>query len=165
MAHKYRRLPQIQFIAALGNPESRAGSGARSWGLWRVDPGPRGVPLVEFRRLLSTAAVKFDPTEWWIEEHGLLMEKPEPLGPGRYLVTGDREVTTELEIRDDGTWSLAEGTLFDVTHLPCRAARYHGGSPEAADLGCFPVIPGAAMPEIPGSRKTDYAVIFVIGVA
>ena len=50
---------------------------------------------------------------------------------GKYLVTGDREVTTVLTVQADGTnWELLEGTLHDVTHLPCRSARYiaTGGS-------------------------------------
>ena len=32
-----------QFIAALGDPGATSGSGAQSWGLWPLDPGPRGV--------------------------------------------------------------------------------------------------------------------------
>ena len=44
---------------------------------------------------------------------------------GKYLVTGGREVTTTLTVHADGRWELADGaTLYDVTHLPCRAARY-----------------------------------------
>ena len=92
------------------------------------------------------------------------MEKPEfPLASGRYLVTGDREVTTVLTVEDDdGSWALADGaTLLDVTHLPCRAARYtpvdgpDAGSPANATLSDFPVTPGALMP----------AVIFVLAIA
>ena len=45
-----------------------------------------------------------------------------------YLVTGGRFVTTVLTIANQGTtWSLDAkdgATLYDVTHLPCRAARY-----------------------------------------
>ena len=64
-----------------------------------------------------------------------------------------------------GGWKLEEGTLYDVTHLPCRAARYRGGSPARATLSYFPVTPGAVMPEIGGcSRKQDYAVVFVVAV-
>jgi hypothetical protein len=70
------------------------------------------------------------------------MEKPTlPLPPGQYLVTGDRQVTTVLTIHPkdkDGNerWELADGaTLYDVTHLGCRSARY---TPEKADNSCSP---------------------------
>jgi hypothetical protein len=120
---------------------------------------------------------KFDAADWWLEEHGLIMEKPTfPLPPGKYLVTGLRKVTTVLTIqpRDkDGNqrWELADGaTLYDVTHLGCRSARY---TPATADNSCspsnvgttgFPVNPGAAMPVVNGCRKQDYAVLIVIGL-
>ena len=59
------------------------------------------------------------------------MEKPTfPLAPGKYLVTGDRKVTTVLTIHPkdrDGNqrWELADGaTRHDVPHLGCRSARY-----------------------------------------
>ncbi len=35
----------LQYIAALGDPKAMSGMGAQTWGLWRVDPGPRGVRL------------------------------------------------------------------------------------------------------------------------
>ena len=103
-----------------------------------------------------------------------MMEKPEfPLASGRYLVTGDREVTTVLTVEDDdGSWALADGaTLLDVTHLPCRAARYtpvdgpDAGSPANATLSDFPVTPGALMPAVEGCKQVDYAVIFVLAIA
>jgi hypothetical protein len=178
----FKRIP-TQFIAALGDPEATAGTGAQSWGLWRVDPGPRGVHLSEYEELkaaggLTAAQWIFDAEDWWLEEHGLIMEKPEfPLPPGKYMVTGDREVTAVLTIQPidkDGTqrWELDKGAkLHDVTHLPCRSARY---SPVNAESSCmpskaqqtaFPVTPGAAMPAVEGCTKQDYAVLFVIGVA
>ena len=41
------------------------------------------------------------------------------------MVTGGREVTTMLSIDAQGGWKLENGaTLYDVTHLPCRSARY-----------------------------------------
>ena len=56
----------------------------------------------------------------------MITEKPTfPLPPGKYLVTGDRKVTTVLTIRPkdkDGNqrWELADGaTFYDVTHLGC----------------------------------------------
>jgi hypothetical protein len=69
-------------------------------------------------------------------------------------------------------WELDGGAkLYDVTHLPCRSARYTpvpgqaACSPERARTSDFPVKPGAAMPAIEGCVKQDYAVLFVIGVA
>jgi hypothetical protein len=144
----FQRLPTTQFIAALGDPRASSGVilGDRPWGLWRVDPGPRGV--------------------WLREEHGLIMETPAfPLPPGRYLVTGGRSVTTGLTVDKLGNWQLDEGTLYDVTHLPCRAARYKGSSPTAANPRDFPVTPGAIMPSVPGAEQQDYAVLFLVGRA
>jgi hypothetical protein len=179
---KFKRIP-TQFIAALGDPGATSGSGAQSWGVWRVDPGPRGVRLENYAQLQAARGVApaqwtFDTTDWWLEEHGLIMEKPDfPLPAGQYLVTGDREVTAVLTIEakdKDGAqrWSLDKGaTLYDVTHLPCRSARYASSgkdnvcSPSAAKQSEFPVQPGAAMPAVNGCTKQDYAVLFVIGVA
>ena len=76
------------------------------------------------------------------------MEKPDfPLPPGKYMVTGGREVTTVLTIDDGGGWKLDDGAkLHDVTHLPCRSARYvpeaDGASPANANPAEFPVTPG-----------------------
>jgi hypothetical protein len=39
----------MQFIAALGDPESSSGEGAQTWGIWTTDPGPRGVWLKDFK--------------------------------------------------------------------------------------------------------------------
>ena len=179
---KFKRVP-TQFIAALGDPSARSGSNAETWGIWTIDPGPRGVWLDRFDRLQANGGVapsnwQFDGDDWWLEEHGLIMEKPEfPLAPGKYVVTGDREVTTiltvhEKDVSGSQSWELDYGaTLFDVTHLPCRSARY---SPVSDDAPCsplqasqseFPVTPGAEMPVVPGCHKQDYAVLFVIGVA
>ena len=77
---KFRRI-STQYIAALGNPGATSGSGAQSWGLWPLDPGPRGVKLNRYQSLkdaggVSPARWKFDETDWWLEEHGLLMEQP-----------------------------------------------------------------------------------------
>ena len=178
----FRRIP-TQFIAALGDPDATSGRGAESWGLWRVDPGPRGVWLDGYERLKAAGGVapaqwNFDSTDWWLEEHGLIMEKPDfPVPPGKYVVTGDREVMTVLTVHTtdksgDRRWELANGAkLYDVTHLPCRSARYTPAestdscSPAAAQKTAFPVAPGAAMPPVEGCNKQDYAVLFVIGVA
>jgi len=179
---KFKRI-STQYIAALGDPEARAGSGAQSWGLWPLDPGPRGVRLKNYAQLqrangLAPARWKFDGADWWLEEHGLIMEQPEfPLPPGKYLVTGDRAVTTVLTIHPadqngDTRWELADGaTLYDVTHLACRSARYQQATgdractPANAQESAFPVSPGGAMPPVQGCKKQDYAVLIVIGVA
>ena len=179
---KFQRI-STQFIAALGPPDATSGSGAQSWGLWPLDPGPRGVRLSSFEQLKEAGGVaparwKFDQTDWWLEEHGLIMEQPKfPIPPGKYLVTGDREVTTVLTIHPadkngNSRWELDDqATLYDVTHLPCRAARY---TPMTGDGSCspanvqktaFPVAPGGTMPPVEGCKKQDYAVLIVIAVA
>ena len=178
---KFRRI-EPQYIAALGAPGATSGNDAQSWGLWSQDPGPRGCKLDLYPQLKEAGGVapaqwKFDNKDWWLEEHGLIMEKPTfPLPPGKYLVTGDREVTTVLTIHPkdkDGNqrWELANGaTLDDVTHLACRSARY---TPATSDSLCspssvrttgFPVTPGAAMPVVNGCHKQDYSVLIVVGL-
>jgi hypothetical protein len=179
----FKRIP-LQFVAALGEPDASEGNGAQHWGLWPIDPGPRGVRLNRFEQLQSAGGVapagwQFDANDWWLEENGLIMEQPDvPLAPGKYLVTGDREVTTVLTIypddeQGDRRWELADGaTLYDVTHLGCRSARYtaipgaaEGAcTPANAPLDAFRVAPGAAMPPVEGCMKQDYAVLFIIGV-
>ncbi|CUS33100.1 conserved exported hypothetical protein [Candidatus Nitrospira nitrificans] len=178
---KFRRI-STQYIAALGDLGATAGSGAQLWGLWLLDPGPRGVKLNHYPSLKDAGGVaparwKFDETDWWLEEHGLIMEQPTvPLPPGKYLVTGARKVTAVLTIHPadshgDRRWELDQGaTLYDVTHLACRSARYTpaavGGacSPANAKQTSFPVAPGGAMPPVDGCTKQDYAVLIVIGV-
>jgi len=171
-----QRLPRTQFIAALGDPKASEGPivSKDSWGLWNVDPGPRGVFLRDYEKdilqkdkMIAPAGWTFDPNNWWLEEHGLIMESPDfPLQDGKYLVTGGRTVTTILTILDN-KWKLDEGTLYDITHLPCRSAKYQpngdGGSPVSANPKDFPVTPGAVMPSVPGAKQQDYAVLFVLG--
>ena len=179
---KFQRI-STQFIAALGPPGATSGSGAQSWGLWPLDPGPRGVRLSRFEQLEEAGGVAparwtFDHTDWWLEEHGLIMEQPGfPIPPGKYLVTGDREIKTVLTIHpadNDGNrrWELDDqATLYDVTHLACRSARY---TPATGDGSCspanvqktaFPVTPRGAMPAVEGCKKQDYAVLFLIAVS
>jgi hypothetical protein len=132
---------------------------------------------------VAPAGWAFDKNDWWLEEHGLIMSKPDPLPRKkvdkdtkevlpykRYVVTGDREVTTILKVFEDGRWELAKGTLYDVTHLPCRSAKYttpaqagSSCSPTSAERQQFPVKPGAEMPAVAGCSKQDYAVLFVLG--
>jgi hypothetical protein len=181
-ATTFQRIP-TQFIAALGDPNASSGNGAQSWGLWSKDPGPRGVRLKNYDQLQADGGVapaqwKFDQGDWWLEENGLIMEQPDfPVPPGRYIVTGDREMVAVLTVHPaDGNgerrWELDKGAkLYDVTHLPCRSARYtpiagsNSCSPARADQTAFRVRPGAPMPEVEGCNKQDYAVLFVIAVA
>lgn len=179
---KFQRI-STQYIAALGDPDATSGSGAQGWGLWPLDPGPRGVRLSNLEQLEEAGGVaparwRFDHTDWWLEEHGLIMEQPTiPIPPGQYLVTGGREVTTALTIHPadkngNSRWELDEqATLYDVTHLACRSARY---TPTTGDNSCspanvqktaFPVTPGGVMPPVEGCKKQDYAVLIVIAVA
>jgi hypothetical protein len=177
----FRRVP-TQYIAALSGPDARSGNDAQTWGLWRQDPGPRGVPLTEYERLKASGGVApsswtFDDKAWWLEEHGLIMEKPEfPLPPARYMVTGGRAVTTVLTVdamAKDGTqrWALDDATVYDVTHLRCRSAVYTPAAgagactPAKAQMAAFPVRPGAPMPPVEGCNKQDYAVFIVVAVA
>src|SRR6187402_2595733 len=75
---KFRRI-EPQFIAALGDPKATSGGGAQSWGLWSQDPDPRGCKLDRYEQLKAAGGVapsqwKFDAADWWLEEHGLIME-------------------------------------------------------------------------------------------
>jgi len=178
----FKHIP-VEYIVALGDPNASSGSGAQEWGLWHQDPGPRGCLLNNYKELKASGGIapaqwKFDSKDWWLEEHGLIMEKPTfPLTPGKYVVTGGREVTTVLTVYPADSegkerWELANGAkLYDVTHLPCHAARYtpaandNSCSPAMAQQTAFPVAPGVPMPSINGCHKQDYAVLFVIGVA
>ena len=152
------------------------GYGARDWGVWRTDPGNTGVHFSGIPALESTGRAPrgwtFDPTEWWVEEHGLIMVNPDPMPPGRYKVVWlNRRAgyvpTVELTITGD-SWELSDGaTLHDVTHGPCRSAKYttpaRGGQclPDNVPQRQFPVRPGAVMPDVPGCDRLDYAVLFV----
>lgn len=171
-----------QYIAALGDPAATEGEDAATWGLWPVDPGPRGVPVYKYPELAAADGVapagwRHDGAAWWLEENGLLMEPPVfPLPAGQYVVTGAREVTSILTVGEpdgDGNqpWSLANGaTIHDVTHLKCRAALYtpaaDGAScqPDRTPVQVFPMRPGISMPEVEGCAKRDYHVLIVIGM-
>jgi len=188
---QFKRLSPIQFIAAIGDPQATSGTGAEKWGLWREDPGPRGVYLRDYEKKLASkggrapAGWSMDPSNFYVEEHGLIMEVPAPLPlqkverdgermrvvapEKRYIVTGDRDVTAVLTVRDDGRWELSKGTLYDVTHLPCRTGVYTptaAGSckPLESMQSKFPVKPGALMPTFDGCNTADWAVLFVVGV-
>lgn len=170
-----------QYIAALADPHATSGTGAETWGIWTVDPGPRGVFLRDFKTDIATggsteAGWTFDPADWWLEEYGRIMEAPTfPLEPGQYVVTGNRDAVSILTVYapdENGhmRWDLDKGaTLHDVTHLGCRSARYTpavaGGScsPMNASTQMFPVEPGGVMPAVTGCAKQDYAVLLVVG--
>ena len=49
--------------AVPGDPESDFGEGASSWGIWRVDPGPRGVYLKDWPKLAAQGGVA--PHKWY----------------------------------------------------------------------------------------------------
>ena len=132
---KFRRI-EPQYIAALGDPRATSGSGAQSWGLWSQDPGPRGCKLDRYDQLKAAGGVapsqwKFDAADWWLEEHGLIMEKPTfPLPPGKYLVTGDRKVTTVLTIQPkdkngNQRWELADGATLRMAIEGSGVLRVH----------------------------------------
>src|SRR6185312_7846271 len=57
-----------QYIAALGDAGATSGVGAESWGLWREDPGPRGVRLSSYAALKADGVApeqwKFDGSDW-----------------------------------------------------------------------------------------------------
>jgi hypothetical protein len=176
----YTAIP-TQYIAALGPTGATAGNDAETWGLWAVDPGPRGVWIDDYATLVANGGVapdgwQFDASGWWLEEHGLMMEAPTfPLPAGQYVVTGAREVTSVLTVaapdaEGHQAWSLADGaTLYDVTHLRCRAAVYTPAdgqicNPEATPTQVFPMEPDRAMPAVEGCSKRDYQVLIVIGM-
>src|SRR5215467_12985591 len=76
---KFQRI-STQFIAALGDPGATSGSGAQSWGLWPLDPGPRGVELNSYQRLKDPGAVAaphrtVKATDWSREEQGYTTEE------------------------------------------------------------------------------------------
>ena len=177
---KYTPIP-TQYIAALGDASATRGTGAEDWGLWVVDPGPRGVRLTESAGFLAKgvapAGWAFDSHDWWVEEYGRIMEKPSfPIPPGRYVVTNGKSMISILTVHEkDGAghmaWEFANGaTLISVTHLGCRAGRYR---PQSAGAACtpasvateqFPIAPGAAMPPVPQCSKQDYQVLIAIGM-
>jgi len=178
---KLNRIP-TQYIAALGDPGAKSGTDAQTWGLWPVDPGPRGVHTRNFADLIARAGVapagwRYDATAWWLEEHGLIMEAPVfPLPPGKYAVTGGRDVTAVLSIEaadvtGKQAWSLSDGaTIYDVTHLRCRAALYTPKAdgqlctPDKTPTRFFPMGPDESMPSVTGCNKRDYQVLIVVGM-
>jgi len=177
---KFRRV-RPQYIASLAAPGAKSGGGAQTWGLWRVDPGPIGVWLRQYDKLrklgYGPSGWQFDADDWWLDENGLIMKAPEfPMPAGQYLVTNGESNVSVLTVEEPDAaggqaWALSdEKTIADVTHGPCRSARYtpEGASgtcsPADADRSVFPLVPGASPPAVEGCRKVDYAVLIVIGL-
>lgn len=172
---------ETQYIAALGDPLATNGTDASDWGLWAVDPGPRGVQVTDYAGLVANAGVaptgwQFDSAGWWLEEHGLIMEAPSfPLPAGQYVVTGGRDTTAVLSVlpadsEGKTAWSLSDNaSVYDVTHLGCRAALYtaqsgQSCSPDATPTNVFPMRPDISMPAVKGCTKRDYQVLIVVGM-
>ena len=177
---KFRRV-RTQYIASLAPPDATSGTGAETWGIWRVDPGPIGVWLRFYQLLkkagnIAPAGWRFDIDDWWLDENGLIMRAPDfPISPGQYYVTNGEDQIALLTIEapdKDGkqAWSLSDGkTIKDVTHGPCRSARYTpiGASgtctPEKANVSDFPLQPGEEVPPIELCNRQIYAVLIVFG--
>lgn len=178
---KFKSVP-LQYIAALGPEGATSGTNAETWGYWREDPGPIGVWLRLYKMLakagnVAPAGWKFDIDDWWLDENGLIMKAPEfPMPAGQYLVTNGEDLAAELTIEGpdaDGrqAWSLSHGrVLKDVTHGPCRSARYtpegESGtcSPAKADQSVFPLAPAEPPPPVAGCKRKQYAVLIVFAL-
>lgn len=172
---------KTQYIAALAPAGATSGTGAETWGIWRVDPGPIGVWLRLYQMLrkagnIAPAGWRFDLDDWWLDENGLIMKAPDfPIPPGKYLVTNGEENASLLTIdppdqNGNQNWSLNnEMTIGDVTHGPCRSARYTpiGASgtctPENADRSVFPLELGKELPAVKDCNRKIYAVLIVFG--
>lgn len=63
---KFKRI-STQFIAALGDPKSSSGANVNEWGLWTLDPGPRGVYLKDYtKKIVTNNGVA--PSGWKFDE-------------------------------------------------------------------------------------------------
>tara|TARA_B110000208_G_scaffold42957_1_gene56799 strand:- start:14513 stop:15157 length:645 start_codon:yes stop_codon:yes gene_type:complete len=178
---KIRRV-QPQYIATLAPGNAMSGTGAETWGLWRIDPGPIGVWLRFYQLLqkagnIAPAGWRFDINDWWLDENGLIMKAPEfPMPAGKYYVTNGEDQISLLTVEqpdNDGkqAWSLSDDkTIANVTHGPCRSARYTPTgtagtcSPKNASLEVFPLKPGESPPLVSGCDRKEYAVLIVFGL-
>jgi hypothetical protein len=179
---KFKRV-QTQYIASLALEGETSGTGAESWGIWTVDPGPIGVWLRFYQALhkagnIAPAGWRFDIDDWWLDENGLIMKAPNfPIPAGEYLVTNGEENIAILNVEKASTdgkqaWSLSDDkSISDVTHGPCRSARYTpeidtsgSCSPVDADRSVFPLKPGEAPPPVRGCDRQNYAVLIVVGL-
>lgn len=171
-----------QYIATLAPSGATSGTGAETWGLWRVDPGPIGVWLRFYQLLqkagnLAPAGWRFDIDDWWLDENGLIMKAPEfPMPAGNYYVTNGEDHISLLTVEKpdangEQAWSLSdEKTIGNVTHGPCRSARYtpEGNSatcsPANANRDAFPLKLGEIPPPVDGCNRKQYAVLIVFGL-
>ena len=177
---KFRRI-KTQYIATQAPSDKSFGTGAETWGIWKVDPGPIGVWLKFYQALqkagnIAPSGWRFNIDDWWLDENGLIMKAPQfPMPPGGYYVTnGEKNISLLMIGKPDSmgkqTWSLSDSkTIADVTHGPCRSARYRPDgekgtcSPEYADRTAFPLAPGEAPPLVMGCNREKYAVLIVFG--
>ncbi len=180
-AAKYKSIP-TQYIAALAPDDAKSGTGAETWGLWREDPGPIGVWLKYYQLLRKVGGIgptgwRFNIDDWWLDENGLIMKAPDfPMASGQYYVTNGEHHISLLTVNapdENGqqTWSLSDDkTIANVTHGPCRSARYTpeetaaACTPENADRSVFPLKPGESPPDVTACHKKEYAVLIVFGV-
>mgnify|MGYP001159927631 FL=1 len=178
---KIRRI-QTQYIATIAPAGATSGTGAETWGIWTVDPGPIGVWLRFYQRLqkagnIAPSGWRFDIDDWWLDENGLIMKAPEfPIPAGQYYVTNGEENISLLTVEQPDAegrqaWSLSDDkTIEDVTHGPCRSARYtpEAGSgscsPKDANRAAFPLKPGEAPPLVRGCDRKQYAVLIIFGL-
>jgi len=114
----------------VGRPRGHLRQWRAIMGLLEPGPGPARLQAGPLRSIEAAGGVapsqwKFDPADWWLEEHGLIMEKPTfPLPPGKYLVTGDRKVTTVLTNSAQGQGrQTAVGTRRRRDPLRCHPSR------------------------------------------
>ena len=177
---KFKRI-RTQYIAALAQSNSTSGTGAETWGLWRIDPGPIGVWLRFYKLLqkagnIAPAGWRFNIDDWWLDENGLIMKAPDfPMPAGKYYVTNGEEHISLLTVDPpDATgkqaWSLSDNkTIANVTHGPCRSTRYtpeNGSgtcSPVNANQNVFPLKLGEDPPPVQGCKRKKYAVLIVFG--
>lgn len=176
-----RRIP-LQYIAALAPEGAKSGTGAETWGFWSVDPGPIGVWLKFYKVLqkagnIAPSGWRFDIDDWWLDENGLIMKAPKfPMPAGEYYVTNGEEHISLLTVEEPDAegkqaWSLSDDkTIANVTHGPCRSARYtpEGASgtcsPADANIDAFPLKPGESPPPVRGCKRKNYAVLIVFGI-
>ena len=178
---KIRRI-QTQYIATLAPAGATSGIGAETWGIWTVDPGPIGVWLRFYQTLrkagnIAPSGWRFNVDDWWLDENGLIMKAPNfPISAGQYYVTNGEEHISLLTVKQPDAegrqaWSLSNNkTIADVTHGPCRSARYtpekSSGtcSPDDVNRTVFRLKPGEAPPLVRGCNRKQYSVLIVFGL-
>ena len=178
---KFRRI-KTQYIATQAPSDKSFGTGAETWGIWKVDPGPIGVWLKFYQALqkagnIAPSGWRFNIDDWWLDENGLIMKSPEfPIPAGQYYVTNGEQHISLLTVKQPDAavkqaWSLSDNkTIGDVTHGPCRSARYTPKtglgtcSPKDANRAAFPLKAGESPPLVRGCNRKKYAVLIVFGL-